>query len=340
MAKRTRHGLGGRVAQAYDQGALARVCAMDEESFGEHYGMDRVKCRKNGYNDFYFFKDNGSQILAVGHLDTVAKETKRAAHFTNTEAGPVVFSRALDDRLGVYTILELLPNLREPIVCDWLLTTGEESGQSTAEFFKTKKEYNWIIEFDRGGTDVVMYQFEDKDHLELIRAVGAKVGVGIFSDIGKLDKLGCKAFNWGIGYQDYHSSRSHAYLVDTFDMVEKWVEFYEVLNDVHMPHEYDPGYSRWGGYGQFDDWETSRVTFGPKAKRSGSRYGGTNTRDYRAGDYASAAAQATDDETSTELVRVADPFVFSDDSPGVVLSKEDQAIVLGPLEEEVIILPD
>ncbi len=147
--------------------------------------------------------------------------------------------------------MELLPALG--ITCDWLLTTGEESGQSTAQDFETDKQYNWVIEFDRGGTDVVLYQYEDDHLVDLIEDCGARVGVGSYSDIADLDFLGCKAMNWGVGYADYHSERSHAWLEDTFRMVARFAKFYEANSETFLPHagwgveaeDVDDEYANW-----------------------------------------------------------------------------------------------
>ena len=140
---------------------------------------------------------------------------------------------------------------------DWLLTTGEESGLSTAAFFDAPKEYRWIIEFDRGGTDVVMYHYEDPECVHRVRACGAKVGRGSFSDISYLDHLGVKAFNWGVGYRDYHGPRAHAYLEDTFEMVDKFLTFHAAFGDVTMPHDGEPSMRElaWGWPSLDDDWE-------------------------------------------------------------------------------------
>lgn len=50
--------------------------------------------------------------------------------------------------------------------------------------------------------------------------------MGSYSDICMLDYLGCAGLNWGVGYEDYHSPRSHAWLDDTFRMVARFVKFY------------------------------------------------------------------------------------------------------------------
>lgn len=238
------------VTAAFDRDALARVCIMPESEFGAAYGMRKFYVDQKAPDNFYFFRDSGSRVLAVAHLDTVAYEEERAAHFLDTEAGPVVYSRALDDRLGAYIILHLLPELG--IEYDVLLTVGEESGCSTATFFETTQQYDWIIEFDRGGTDVVMYQYDDDDTRAAVRACHAQVGDGIFSDISYMEHLGVKGFNWGVGYRDYHGPRAHAYLDDTYAMVARYLKFHQQNQGVAMPHEVesDPWFksSRYGRY--------------------------------------------------------------------------------------------
>jgi hypothetical protein len=226
------------IEQAFSRKALRRVCEASEDSFGDAYDMQVFHVPdQRAPSNFYYYKDNGSNILAVAHLDTVGHADSRACRFVVTEdAGTVVFSRALDDRLGAYVILELLPLLG--LTYDILLTVGEESGLSTAAYFEPPKgkEYDYMIEFDRGGTDVVMYQYEDKEVIDLVRAAGAKVGDGSFSDISYLGHLEIKGFNWGVGYQDYHGPRAHAYLDDTFAMVARYLTFAEQNEGVYMPH--------------------------------------------------------------------------------------------------------
>lgn len=239
-----------KVKRAFDREALKRVCEMHESEFEFAYDMEKVEINELGRHpddDFYLFRDNDAKVLAVAHLDTVMPHEGRTANIIDTEAGPVIFSGALDDRLGAYIILELLPAIG--IKYDLLLTVGEESGQSTAEFFDAEKDYDWMIEFDRGGTDVVMYQYEDSYTMSLVRATGAVVGNGIFSDISYLGHLGIKGFNWGVGYEDYHGPRSHAFLNDTLDMVAKYVKFHRNNAGTSMPHREDAD-SWWGGFGR------------------------------------------------------------------------------------------
>lgn len=224
-----------RVWQHFSPDTLRTICTMPERAFPKAYGMTTHKVKQRAPHNFYAYQDNGSDILAVAHLDTVADPDDRACGFIETAAGWVVYSRALDDRLGAYIILDLLPKLGMQF--DVLLTVGEEIGQSTAAFFEPVKDYNWLIEFDRGGTDVVMYQYEDEDTKELVEDTGAIVAPGIFSDISYLEHLEVKAFNWGVGYRDYHSPRSHAYLDDTVMMLGHFMDFHAVNADVRLPHD-------------------------------------------------------------------------------------------------------
>lgn len=231
-----------RVAEAFDPDALARICVMDEEDFAAAFDL-ATYATPTPLGGFYAHGDRGADVLAVAHLDTVAVRSTRRARFTDSQAGPVVFSRALDDRLGAYVILDLLPKLG--ITTDILLTVGEERGESTAQHYEPDREYDWMIEFDRGGTDVVMYQYEDQYLSLLVEAAGARVGDGSFSDIAFMEHLGCKGFNWGVGYREYHTARAHAFLNDTFEMVGQFLTFHEQNEGIYLPHEPYVGGSPW-----------------------------------------------------------------------------------------------
>lgn len=234
-----------KVRDAFDADVLADICVrQDFSAYGER--VDLIP-HPNGRERFYYFKDNGSDILAVAHLDSVQDDG--TCSVVETEAGLLAVSGTLDDRLGAYVILDLLPKLG--ITCDWLLTTDEEIGQSTAGDFETDKDYLWMFQFDRGGTDVVMYDYHTEELANKVKNAGAPVGIGIFSDICDLTHLGCAGFNWGVGYEDYHSPRAHAWLEDTFRMVARFVKFHRANATEAMPYEYyDPfeGDDSWVNY--------------------------------------------------------------------------------------------
>lgn len=247
----TRKKMTKKVRRAFDADALVDLCV--RQDFSDYATRVDLPPGRDGHPRFYYYQDNGSDVLAVAHLDSVQEDG--TCKVVETSAGLLAVSGTLDDRLGVYVILELLPRLG--VTCDWLLTTDEEMGQSTAEDFAEDqrgdggKDYNWMFQFDRGGTDVVMYDYETPDLVALVEDSGARVGMGSFSDICMLENLGCVGLNWGVGYQDYHGPRAHAWLEDTFRMVGSFLRFYEANANFYLPYEPRPRY-RFGGVG-WDD---------------------------------------------------------------------------------------
>ena len=151
---------------AFNADKAISICERDSLDFGEYAERyDLQPNHRTGGPRFYYHQDNGSEILAVAHLDNVQEVRKTAVTMT----GAAVLSSALgglDDRLGAYVILELLPALGMQF--DILLTTDEETCQSTAEMFTPTKQYDWMIEFDRGGSDVVLYDYETPELVKLV----------------------------------------------------------------------------------------------------------------------------------------------------------------------------
>ena len=234
------------VRDAFDPDALARICAADDFSaYATRTALDPDPF--DGHDRFYWHADNGASVLAVAHLDTV--QSDRRCSVVDSAAGPMAVSAVLDDRLGAYVILELLPRLG--IVCDWLLTTDEESCATTASDFDAAKDYDWLVSFDRGGTDVVLYDYDTADLRALVHASGAPVAIGSYSDICALGHLGCAGVNWGVGYRDWHSTRAHAWLDDTFRMVARYMQFHQANAGTWLPH--DPAPQRTSAYGCDDD---------------------------------------------------------------------------------------
>jgi hypothetical protein len=246
-----------KIRAAFDANTLKAICAEDNfDAYGQRYICE-------GKDRYFHYADNGSDILAVAHLDSVADNIP--AQVIDTAAGPIVLSPALDDRLGAYVILDLLPKLG--VNCDVLLTTGEESCNSTARDFATAeltdKQYNWTFSFDRTGTDVVMYDYGTQHLKQLLREVGADVGIGSYSDIADLDTLGCAGFNWGVGYRDYHGPRAHAWLNDTFMMVSQFLEFHQHHSAELFEYEHiipTRGYWRKWSQDMDDAWDNSSDT--------------------------------------------------------------------------------
>lgn len=181
----------------------------------------------------YIFKDNGSEVLAVAHLDLACE---MGVSFEHRDG--IVTSGALDDRLGAFVILDVLPAMG--ITVDVLLTDDEEVCDSTAAHFVPPKEYNWMFSFDRRGTDVVMYQYETRKRRKLLKRHGFEVGCGSYSCIANLDFLGVTGFNFGVGYHNEHSHKCFARLSDTAEQVEKFGKLYADIKDTRLNWTYQP----------------------------------------------------------------------------------------------------
>lgn len=240
-------------------------------------------------NDSYVYIDRGSNVLAVVHLDTVQdygrytrylgkdgktyvktleetrysemqltsrKKIKRAGCVSLFSSTRAVKSIALDDRLGLYVIMELLP--KYGIMPDVLLTIDEEIGQSTARDFFPTKQYNWIFSFDRRGLYPVLYEYDTPELRQVLSAFGYKCTQGSFSDISDLTHLGCSGINFGVGYDYEHTHHCIASLETVNALVEKFARFYDAMKDVPMPFVYQPRrYADWGG-----EWGRSTFDYG------------------------------------------------------------------------------
>jgi hypothetical protein len=237
-----------RVWDAYSNDDLKAICQAQESEFdwaGEYHATPS--------HSFYYYKRTGSPILAVGHLDSVQRNRD---HFKVSSDGMRIWSPVLDDRLGVYAITKLLPAMG--IITDVLLTTGEESGCSTAKEFGCPVIYNWMVEFDRGGGDAVTYQFDSEPWESMLESYGYEVGHGIYSDIDDLGHVGCCAVNIGVGYQQYHSMNAYFDLGVFIRNVAKFVMMYEDQSAqmfYHSAPKYK--YGKYSKYGYYDnDWYT------------------------------------------------------------------------------------
>lgn len=203
-------------------------------------------------SEYLYHQSPGNQILAVAHLDTVFDS--QSFEYLNSKS-KIVLSPNLDDRLGVFAILELLPQLG--IKCDILLTYDEERGASTASQFALDcpRDYNWIVEFDRAGSDVVLYQYEDAPGLQDdLKRAGFKLGIGSYSDISCLDSLGTGCFNVGIGYHFQHTEQCCAPIRELVDQLYLFKAFYDQFQGKRYEYKPVPA-SRWDdGFDDYSVW--------------------------------------------------------------------------------------
>lgn len=205
------------------------------------------------------FLDNHSPVLFVAHRDYVCNKV-----FCSFPTDDLIFSPQLDDRLGIYVALDLLPQYG--IIPDILLTKDEEIGQSTAKDFKPTKEYNWIFQFDRRLDDAVTYQYKDRDWIQALIDSGFKVGSGTFSDICYLDHAGVCGVNVGVAYNNEHYVNCYANVPMLLDQIDIFATFWNKNKDTKFPHT-KQAYSR---------YTTVRAMYSPGVKYFDHRYGNGN----------------------------------------------------------------
>ena len=191
----------------------------------------------------------GAPVLAVAHTDVVVNE-----YASVSRNGKYIHSGCLDDRLGCAIILDLLPSMG--IEVDILFTDGEEIGCSTAQDFETNVDYNWMVEFDRRGLDVVTYEYGDDTLRSLLRSAGfTSFDGGTVSDISYLEDLGIKGFNVGVDYHGEHTQRCYANLENTMKQVQRFANFYHMYSDLKLTHV-KSSYSYWGSSNTLNNYPT------------------------------------------------------------------------------------
>jgi hypothetical protein len=247
----------------------------------------------------YGYKNQDMSVLAVAHTDS-HQESNYVGQLDHP-VGRLVFCPRVDDRLGVYTICKLLPKLG--IKTDLLLTDCEETGNTTAKLFKTDKQYNWLISFDRMGTDVVMYNYLCDEMKDLLKYYKLEASGGAFSCIRSMESLAVKGFNWGIAYENYHSIHAYFNLDIYIKQLAKFLAFYEDFHNVRLPHKPTQIYSTSYRYvnGKYVRESEYRGKFHP-----GLGYTDFLEEDSRAAiyDYRKAFEDKTEDEIKADLEKI------------------------------------
>lgn len=199
--------------------------------------------------------DRGCPVIGVAHMDHVKFWSKPKIVKEKKE----IWCPQLDDRLGIWVLLDLLPHFG--VQTDILLTDSEECGRSTAKDFNTDKKFNWMYQFDRRGTDTVLYGYDSDENRARLEAHDLTTGWGSFSDICSLEHLGCSGWNVGTGYYNEHSDNCHAKLQETYFQALKFAQFFNEHKDTHIPVPARPK-RRSYGYGSYytgwDDIYTSK----------------------------------------------------------------------------------
>lgn len=173
---------------------------------------------------FVYIPCTGAKVLFVAHLDTVLPARFKGANRKN------LYATGLDDRLGVAICHHLV--FDKGLCADILLCDHEEIGRSTAQYFPLSDKYNWVVEFDRAGTDFVDYDLGNTDLNDKILDLGMSQGWGAFSDICSLEnphKIAC--FNWGIGYYNAHGENSYVSKSQCNRQVSRFVKLFNAEHE-------------------------------------------------------------------------------------------------------------
>lgn len=224
---------------------------------------------------------NADSPLLVCHADTV----RRCLAYEYDADRSVVTSSELDDRLGIACMLYVIELGSGLSNCAMLVCDNEEIAASTATTFTddvlaslglSSAGYpNWLMEFDRHGTDVVCYDYENDTFSSLLEHAGFEIGVGSFSDISSMTELGRSGVNVGVGYHREHTLQCYADLTDTLKQLGRAEVFYSLFGHIALRYTPPKRYGRYSSdrlsYDRYldDDWNdisvktTGKLTLSP-----------------------------------------------------------------------------
>ncbi len=210
----------------------------------------------------YIYVDNACNVLGVCHLDTVMPINQKVSLTVGLVNSRLEFTGintpALDDRLGYYTLVYHLPMMG--IKLDWLFCDCEESVMSTASQFTPNKPYNWVVEFDRQGSDCVLYQYDNKRTCKILSPY-IPISHGTYSDIVELSSLGVMCVNWGVGSHEQHTPRCYCHFKEYLTQIERFRRFYTDWKDKQIPVKAKPYQYKykWSGKDVFGTNTNSRT---------------------------------------------------------------------------------
>jgi hypothetical protein len=218
------------VITSQDVKELINYCQADISAF------DKLGTRQ-GRNIFipgntkFDFNNKHRKVLAVAHLD----HYKGKLSCTDTS----LITPALDDRLGVWAICRKLPTMvNGGRRYDILLTVDEEHGLSSAdEFCKQADKYNWIFELDRRGADAAYYGFCDDLWLEALQGDGWELSIGSFTDICAFEEGRVSAINFGIAYENEHTTNCRVDFSKLGLQLQRIAAFYNRYQNSRFAHD-------------------------------------------------------------------------------------------------------
>lgn len=214
----------------HEEQLLEKICSLSQDSLLQVMNRYLRKYYKTVYTTKEFIYAVGNLPVALtAHLDTVFPkqpanlfyDRKKNVMWAISENGGAGF----DDRVGVFSILQIIKNGYKPTI---LFTTDEEIGGAGASalikaFPEPVGEIKYIIELDRRGAyDCVFYDCDNKEFEEYIESFGFITNFGSFSDISFIcPSWGIAGSNLSIGYECEHSQSEHLYVGHMLDTIRK-----------------------------------------------------------------------------------------------------------------------
>ena len=240
-------------------------------------------------------KDETPSVCFIAHLDTVYKtpptefytmkfdealKIGRRSRYVNALGGDLTVENKTinehypdgdflqspqgiggDDRCGVYVCMKMAEEKHKPAI---LLFEDEEIGcVGASKFVKAKEQLSvkFLVEFDRGGcNNVVFYELDNPEFKNDIEDItGYEIQEGTYSDICVIAPyLGVAACNITAGYYNEHKAERELVLID---QVEDTVNVARSLNaharQLQTPYKYKERYSGWGDIDPYEEmyWE-------------------------------------------------------------------------------------
>ena len=283
--------------------------------------------RKKNKNRYLFIPCKGTpQALGVAHVDTVFEGLPRFNGQSLKLDPPKVLpggdirSGALDDRLGVSILMDILPKVMPSFKYDILLTDDEEIGRSTASDFvndcmsndsmyERTDNYRFLFQFDRAGCDVVTYNYYNRSAEAYLEDSCWHIGHGSFSDISAMEDLGIWAANFGCGYHNQHSNDCYVDM-DQLDMnLRRFAMFVKRTGNTIFKHSstYNSNFSssnKWrnGYYGESFYSKSNKGTKYGFYEQPKSTFVDSKTKDpfYAADDWSSSWETYVDEDAKSE----------------------------------------
>ena len=223
---------------------LLEVCRVaDDDMFGWLAEQPEIKNEENVYigtydgRVAYIYVKRGAPILGVAHVDTVL-DFKWAEMIMYPDGAKLIYSPSLDDRVGVWLLLELSRFMQ----FDMVFTTDEEQGASTISDWQTnneKAQYNWAFQFDRGYDDIALYDFyyQEEFKRDVLQHTNSAVDFGSYTCVSVLN--GFCGMNIGKVFEGAHTKDCRVKSTWIENAVLKFVKFYLKKRDEKYEYQYD-----------------------------------------------------------------------------------------------------